>query len=204
MTCNADGVELCRVGRWLNAAIRRDRPMEWERIHKRPEDYADANLRDYRQYAAAFSWEEARGAARRPAGRRSQHRLRGDRPAPGAGRGGKLAIRWIGRSANAGLHLRRARRGDEPLRERARTLGVGKGDRVFSLLGRVPELYIAALGTLKNGSVFSPLFSAFGPEPIKARMAIGGRQGPRHDRGLLPPQGRALARRARQPASTCC
>jgi len=51
--------------------------------------------------------------------------------------------------------------------------GIGKGDRVFSLLGRVPELYIAALGTLKNASVFSPLFSAFGPEPIKARMSIG-------------------------------
>src|SRR6185503_9345847 len=51
--------------------------------------------------------------------------------------------------------------------------GIGKGDRVFSLLGRVPELYIAAFGTLKNGSVFSPLFSAFGPEPIKARMTIG-------------------------------
>ncbi len=50
---------------------------------------------------------------------------------------------------------------------------VGKGDRVFSLLGRVPELYLAALGTLKNGSVFSPLFSAFGPQPIKARMTIG-------------------------------
>ena len=51
--------------------------------------------------------------------------------------------------------------------------GVTKGDRVFSLLGRIPELYFAALGTLKNGSVFSPLFSAFGPEPIKARMSIG-------------------------------
>ena len=33
---------------------------------------------------------------------------------------------------------------------------------------------MAALGTLKHGSVFSPLFSAFGPEPIKARMSIGG------------------------------
>ena len=40
--------------------------------------------------------------------------------------------------------------------------GVTKSDRVFSLLGRVPELYIAALGTLKAGGVFSPLFSAFG------------------------------------------
>jgi acetyl-CoA synthetase len=54
-----------------------------------------------------------------------------------------------------------------------RSCGIGKGHRVFSLLGRVPELYIAALGTLKNASVFSPLFSAFGPEPIKARMEIG-------------------------------
>ena len=51
--------------------------------------------------------------------------------------------------------------------------GIKKGDRVFSLLGRSPELYIAALGTLKNGCVFSPLFSAFGPDPIKARMTIG-------------------------------
>ena len=32
---------------------------------------------------------------------------------------------------------------------------------------------ISRLGALKNGSVFSPLFSAFGPEPIKARMSIG-------------------------------
>jgi len=40
------------------------------------------------------------------------------------------------------------------------------------LAGRIPELYIAALGTLKNGSVFTPLFSAFGPEPIESRITI--------------------------------
>jgi acetyl-CoA synthetase len=52
-------------------------------------------------------------------------------------------------------------------------LGIGKGDRIFVLTGRIPELYITALGTLKNGSVFCPLFSAFGPEPIQQRLAIG-------------------------------
>jgi acetyl-CoA synthetase len=52
-------------------------------------------------------------------------------------------------------------------------LGVGRNDRVFALAGRIPELYISALGTLKNGSVFSPLFSAFGPEPIQQRLSIG-------------------------------
>ena len=34
-----------------------------------------------------------------------------------------------------------------------RSLGVGPGDRVFSLVGRVPELYAAVLGTLKARSV---------------------------------------------------
>ncbi len=54
-----------------------------------------------------------------------------------------------------------------------RGLGVGKGDRLFVLAGRVPELYVAVLGALKNGTVVTPLFSAFGPEPIKTRLAIG-------------------------------
>ncbi len=53
-------------------------------------------------------------------------------------------------------------------------LGVLKGERVFTLLGRVPELYIAALGTLKRRAVFCPLFSAFGPEPVRTRLSLGG------------------------------
>jgi acetyl-CoA synthetase len=54
-----------------------------------------------------------------------------------------------------------------------RGFGLGKGSRVFILAGRIPELYIAVLGALKNGSVVTPLFSAFGPEPIKTRLALG-------------------------------
>lgn len=52
-------------------------------------------------------------------------------------------------------------------------LGLEKGDRVFSLLGRVPELYISILGSLKYGTVFCPLFSVFGPEPIFQRLSKG-------------------------------
>ena len=52
-------------------------------------------------------------------------------------------------------------------------LGVRWGERVFVLAGRIPELYVAALGTLKHGSVFCPLFSAFGPEPIEQRLRLG-------------------------------
>ena len=91
----------------------------------------------------------------------------------------KVAIRWLGRDfqtdrANyrdlsygelAGLTSRFAHLLEQ--------LDVAPGERVFSLLGRVPELYVAALGTLKAGRVFSPLFSAFGPEPVRARMTLG-------------------------------
>lgn len=53
------------------------------------------------------------------------------------------------------------------------SIGIEEGERVFCLLGRVPELYLTALGTLKRRAVFAPLFSAFGPEPIAQRIEIG-------------------------------
>ena len=53
------------------------------------------------------------------------------------------------------------------------TLGVKPGDTVFSLLGRGLDIYVTALGTLKHTSVFCPLFTAFGPEPISQRLRLG-------------------------------
>lgn len=52
-------------------------------------------------------------------------------------------------------------------------LDLQKGDVVFSLSSRIEELELAALGALKQRSVFCPLFSAFGPEPIQARTQKG-------------------------------
>ncbi|MBC5774642.1 acetate--CoA ligase [Pontibacter sp. KCTC 32443] len=52
-------------------------------------------------------------------------------------------------------------------------LNVNKGDRIFSFLGRIPELYFAALGTLKKVAVFCPLFNVFGPEPVFQRLSRG-------------------------------
>jgi acetyl-CoA synthetase len=52
-------------------------------------------------------------------------------------------------------------------------LNIKKEERIFSFAGRIPELYITALGTLKHRSVFCPLFSVFGPEPIFQRLSRG-------------------------------
>jgi acetyl-CoA synthetase len=53
-------------------------------------------------------------------------------------------------------------------------LGIGKGDRVFIFAERLPELYFAVFGTLKRGAVIGPLFSAFGPDPVKDRLEDSG------------------------------
>ncbi|WP_428826697.1 acetate--CoA ligase [Azonexus sp. IMCC34842] len=55
-----------------------------------------------------------------------------------------------------------------------KSLGFAKGDCVFVLCGRICELYVAVLGALKIGAVASPLFQAFGPEPIRSRIALAG------------------------------
>ncbi|NIY91851.1 acetate--CoA ligase [Vibrio diazotrophicus] len=86
----------------------------------------------------------------------------------------KLALRWISKNdeivdySYLDLCQQTSRFSDMLSR-----LGLAQGSRVYSLAGRRPELYIAALGTLKAGCVFTPLFSAFGPEPIRSRMEIG-------------------------------
>jgi acetyl-CoA synthetase len=54
-----------------------------------------------------------------------------------------------------------------------KNLGMKKGDVLCTLSARVPELYTVALGSLQLGIVFSPLFSAFGPQPVMARINKG-------------------------------
>jgi acetyl-CoA synthetase len=90
------------------------------------------------------------------------------------GRGGQEALRWIGRDGERrSFNYADLKRETDRFARLLFDLGHGPGTRVFSLLGRIPDLYFAALGTLKAGGVFSPLYSAFGPEPVHARMSIG-------------------------------
>jgi acetyl-CoA synthetase len=52
-------------------------------------------------------------------------------------------------------------------------LALAPGSTVFSLLGRGLETFVVALGTMKHRSVFCPLFTAFGPEPVRQRLRLG-------------------------------
>ena len=92
-----------------------------------------------------------------------------------AGHGAQAALIWLGREgvrqvlSYADLAADASRFANV-----LRAHGIGPGERMFLLSGRVPALYAATLGALKAGVVVSPLFAAFGPEPVRARMEIGG------------------------------
>jgi acetyl-CoA synthetase len=148
----------------------------WSTIHKAgwPGGVAP-NVVDLEGERATFRWEAARERLDGlPDGRGLNigHEAV-DRHAAGPRRD-HVAIRWLHRDgstteATYGQLAAQSNRFANVLR----SLGIGKGDRVFTLMGRVPELYVTALGTLKNTSVVCPLFSAFGPEPIRQRLSLG-------------------------------
>ncbi|GAA2806622.1 acetate--CoA ligase [Kribbella solani] len=92
------------------------------------------------------------------------------------GRGGHVAVRTVGRSGTRDLTYRELSLLSNRFANLLHSLDVGPRARVFTLLGRQPELYVAALGCWKNLSVLSPLFAAFGPEPIRNRLTLGDAQ----------------------------
>jgi acetyl-CoA synthetase len=96
-----------------------------------------------------------------------------DRHAAGPG-ADRVAFRWLRRDGTVvDATYEDLRRQTNRFANALGELGVDPGDRVFTLAGRIPELYVAALGTLKHRSVLSPLFANFGPEPIRERLARG-------------------------------
>jgi acyl-coenzyme A synthetase/AMP-(fatty) acid ligase len=149
--------------------------VDWEPIRKNARRGGGFNLADYDLAVREFSWGQARAELDGLPGRRGLNIAYEavDRHAAGARRNA-VALRCVAKDDTvtdityAGLARQTSRFANV-----LRSLGVGRGERVFSLLPRLPELYVAALGTLKNASVFSPLSSAFGPEPIRERMRIG-------------------------------
>jgi acetyl-CoA synthetase len=129
------------------------------------------NVADYEEALATFEWDDVRSALDGlPGGGLNIAHEAVDRHVA-AGRGDHVALRFtsvghrITYTELAGLTNRFA--------NVLESLGVGRGDRVATLLGRKPPLYVTALGAMKRGAVYLPLFSAFGPEPVCQRLDLG-------------------------------
>ncbi|CUH67537.1 Acetyl-coenzyme A synthetase [Thalassovita gelatinovora] len=148
--------------------------MTWDTIAKTRAERGFAALSDPDEARQAFHWDQAAemldglpgGGLNIAYEALDRHVLHGD--------GDRLALRWFGKDGSSlDYSYADLTRATARFANVLRDHGLERGDRLYSLMGRKPELYIAALGTLKAGLVFSPLFSAFGPEPIRTRMEIG-------------------------------
>jgi acetyl-CoA synthetase len=132
------------------------------------------NLVDYDSLCASFDWESARKSLAGLPGGGLNMAYEAVTRHVAKGRGSRIALRHLGRG-NSAIDITFAELDANACRfaNVLESLGVGRGEVVFSLSGRVTGLYTAVLGTLMRGAVFCPMFSAFGPEPIRARMEIG-------------------------------
>jgi acetyl-CoA synthetase len=132
------------------------------------------NLDDYERLRKEFSWEKARQELDGlPAGGLNIAHEALDRHA--AACGDRLAIRfidgdWQREDYSYALLTALSSRFANVLDH----LGVTAGDRVFTLLGRIPQLYVTLFGTLKARAVYCPLGLAWDRESVAARLAIGG------------------------------
>ncbi|MEQ1883792.1 MAG: acetate--CoA ligase [Bryobacteraceae bacterium] len=143
-------------------------------IQKRASDSGVApQMAEYATTRAGFSWDRVRAELYGEECLCNMAHLAVDRHCSGPLRD-KVAFRWLGRDGTVvDTTFGGLREQSNRFANVLATLRVEKGDRVFALTGRIPALYGAALGTLKNVSVFCPLFSAFGPEPVWQRLSRG-------------------------------
>ncbi len=149
-------------------------------IHQSPEDFGvRPNLTDYDPTRARFAWTDVPALCEGMGeGKCNIAYAAVERHASGA-TANRTALRFVADTASDGAMSTRDLSYAELARLSRRfcgvlrSLGINKGNRVFTILGRTPELYITMMGALRNGSVVSPLFSAFGPEPIATRVTIG-------------------------------
>ena len=91
-----------------------------------------------------------------------------------AGRAAALALRWLelGGGRHDFTYGQLADKADRCARLLVK-LGLTPGDTVAVMTGRQPETVIAALGIWRAGGVYCPIFADLGPEPLRARLALG-------------------------------
>lgn len=134
------------------------------------------NLADYSRLRTSFSWETEFGNLDGlPHGGGINIAYEAvDRHAE-SDRSDQVALRWIRKDRRVeDFSYKSLKKQTARFANVLTQLGIARGETVFTLTGRIPELYITALGTLKSGVVYCPLFSVFGPEPIYQRLHIGG------------------------------
>ncbi|MCD6432717.1 MAG: acetate--CoA ligase [Sulfurimonas sp.] len=144
-------------------------------IEKRVDEFlVKPNLIDYAREYQEFSWDNiANEFDGLPSGGLNIAHEAIDRHANGI-LADKTALLWLGQNGERKTYsFSQMKKESSKFANVLKNLGLSKGERIFTLSSRLPELYISVIGILKNQNVICPLFSQFGPEPILQRMQRG-------------------------------
>ena len=126
---------------------------------------------DYNRVRGDFDWQRMYDELDwQPGGGLNKAHEAIDRHANGRNRD-KIAMIWEGKNGEKETYtFGQMKDQSNKFANVLKSLGIEKGDRVFIYMERLPELYFAFFGILKVGAIAGPLFSAFGPDPVKDRM----------------------------------
>jgi acetyl-CoA synthetase len=150
--------------------------MKWDIIQKKLKTgQPGPNLKDYDKACTEFSWDNIRNELDGLPGSQGVNIAHEAVDRHGSGlKKDHTAFRFLGINGHkTDISYHFLKNETSRFANVLKMLGVEKGDRVFVLSDRIPELYISALGAIKYGAVFCPLFPAFGPDPIFQRMVKG-------------------------------
>lgn len=148
--------------------------MRADRIEKATTDFRVLpNMPDYRSACQQFDWQQVRKELLgEDSDRCNLASLAVDRHVR-AGHGDRIALRLLTATRRHEVRFADLQRLINQFANALQQLGVRQGERLFVLTGRRLELFVAVLGGLKLGLVVSPLYSAFGPEPLLTRLRLG-------------------------------
>ncbi|MFB6149875.1 MAG: acyl-CoA synthetase, partial [Halobacteriales archaeon] len=130
---------------------------------------AEHNLESYEQAVESFSWDDiyAEAAWDAPEDLNIAHEVvdrhaedRGTVALYQVGTDGELTMTTFWELSNRSSQFANV----------LESLGVKAGDRVFTYMPRIPEHYVALIGTLKRGAVFGSVNERYGPDGIAYRL----------------------------------
>lgn len=131
---------------------------------------ANPNMKNYEQTHANFDWKEIeKNFSWYETGKVNMAYEAIDRHAESAKKD-KIALYYSDNQREEAVTYGQMKAKSNQFGNVLRSLGIGKGERVFIFMPRTPELYYALLGTLKVGAVVGPLFEAFMETAVRDRL----------------------------------
>lgn len=134
----------------------------------------DANLKNYESFCRSFRWDD-------PGNGFSWHTAEGvnigyeaiDLHADNPATADRVCLSYSFGRRKERITYRQMKELSGRCGAMLRRLGVGRGDRVFLFLPRIPEFYIALAACAKIGAIIAPLYSEYRESAIKDRMLDG-------------------------------